>query len=51
MEKPDITEVVREKYAQAALRAGGTCCGADSMATVSPITSNLYDQTQTDALP
>src|SRR6266576_2742097 len=51
MEKPDITEVVREKYAQAALRAGGTCCGAGPTANVSPITSNLYDQTQMDALP
>src|SRR5712672_4200613 len=51
MEKPDITEVVREKYAQAALRAGGTCCGAGPIANVSPITSNLYDQTQMDALP
>ena len=50
MEKADITEVVREKYAQAALRAGGSCCGG-AMANVSPITSNLYDQTQTDALP
>src|SRR5664279_2972436 len=51
MEKSDITEVVREKYAQAALRAGGTCCGAGPMANVSPITSNLYDQSQTDTLP
>src|ERR1700692_3874868 len=51
MEKTDIAEVVREKYAQAALRAGGACCGAGAMANVSPITSNLYDQTQTDALP
>ena len=50
MEKADITEVVREKYAQAALRAGGSCCGG-AMANVSPITSNLYDQTQTNALP
>jgi arsenite methyltransferase len=51
MEKSDITEVVRKKYAQAALRAGGTCCGAAPMANVSPITSNLYDQSQTDDLP
>ncbi len=50
MEKTDITEAVREKYAQAALRAGGSCCGG-AMANVSPITSNLYDQTQTDTLP
>jgi hypothetical protein len=32
MEKADITEVVREKYAQAARRAGSTCCGAGAMA-------------------
>src|ERR1700688_817705 len=51
MEKTDIAEVVREKYAQAALRAGGTCCGAGTMAHVSPITSNLYDQTQMVTLP
>jgi SAM-dependent methyltransferase len=51
MEKADIAEVVREKYAQAALSAGGTCCGAGTMAHVSPITSNLYDQTQMETLP
>src|SRR5712672_4356961 len=51
MEKPDITEAVREKYAQAALRAGGTCCGGGTMANVSPITSNLYDRTQMETLP
>ena len=51
MEKIDITEVVREKYAQAARRAGGSCCGAGSMANVSPITSNLYDQTQMETVP
>ena len=50
MKKTAIVEVVREKYAQAALRAG-TCCGADTMANVSPITSNLYDQTQMETLP
>jgi len=43
MEKTGITEAVREKYAQAALRAGGSCCGGGAMANVSPITSNLYD--------
>jgi SAM-dependent methyltransferase len=49
MEETEITEVVREKYAEAARRAGGACCGAG--ASVSPITSNLYDQSQTEALP
>src|SRR6266481_4366267 len=51
MEKANITEVVREKYAQAARRAGGTCCGGGTMANVSPITSNLYDRTQMETLP
>jgi arsenite methyltransferase len=51
MEKTDMTEVVREKYAQAALRAGGTCCGAATMANVSPITSDLYDRTQMETVP
>ena len=52
----DIKEVVREKYGQAALRAssgGSSCCGA--MAALDnccdPITSNLYDVTQTGSLP
>jgi arsenite methyltransferase len=51
MEEPNITEVVREKYAEAALRAGGACCGAATMANVSPITSDLYDRTQMESLP
>ena len=51
MEEPNITEVVREKYAEAALRAGGACCGAATMANVSPITSDLYDRTQMEGLP
>lgn len=45
----NITEVVREKYGQAALRvkSGGTsCCGC-----VDPITSNLYDDGQTSQIP
>ncbi|KIZ38901.1 MULTISPECIES: arsenite methyltransferase [Rhodopseudomonas] len=50
MTQTDMTEVVREKYAEAALRAGGSCCGG-GVENVSPITSNLYDQVQTDALP
>jgi arsenite methyltransferase len=51
MTKTDITDVVREKYAAAALRAGASCCGTAAMANVSPITSNLYDPTQTKTLP
>lgn len=50
MQPTDITEVVREKYAQAALRAGGSCC-AGGVENVSPITSKLYDLDQTDTLP
>jgi len=52
-----IKEVVKEKYGQAALRvtAGNAngCCGASpsSIGCVDPITSNLYDQAQTEELP
>jgi ubiquinone/menaquinone biosynthesis C-methylase UbiE len=44
----DIKEAVRQKYSQAALRAG-SCCGSD--ASVSPITSNLYSDQETGGLP
>jgi SAM-dependent methyltransferase len=51
----DVREVVREKYSQAALRVttrGSGCCGASSaLAGCDPITSNLYDSTQTGASP
>ena len=51
----DVKDAVREKYSQAALRvrsAGGSCCGASSARDPSnPITSNLYDASQTDAVP
>jgi arsenite methyltransferase len=43
----DIKEVVREKYSQAALRAG-SCCGP---ASSSPITSKLYSELETGELP
>jgi arsenite methyltransferase len=43
----DIKEAVREKYSQAALRAT-SCCGP---ASASPITSNLYSDLETGALP
>jgi arsenite methyltransferase len=57
MSNPDIKEAVKEKYAEAALRAtkgGSSCCGASpSSATGScdPITSNLYDASQTGQIP
>src|ERR1700690_1371190 len=54
----DITEVVKEKYGQAALRVvageGSACCGSSPSSCCSggdPITSNLYDQLQKDELP
>jgi SAM-dependent methyltransferase len=42
----DVKEKVREKYSEAALRATGgrPCC-------VDPITSNLYDSSQTSQIP
>jgi len=49
----DIKQVVKDKYAQAALRViegDGACCGGTA-STCDPITSNLYSQTETAALP
>jgi arsenite methyltransferase len=43
----DIKEAVREKYSQAAVRAG-SCCGARPS---DPITSNLYSEQETGVLP
>ena len=55
MDDPNIREVVKEKYGQAALRvrSGNSCCGdapAGELAG-SPITSNLYDTSQTQQIP
>ena len=52
----ELKEVVREKYGQAASRVnagGSSCCGAGAALNGScdPITSNLYDVSQTGALP
>ena len=51
----EIKDVVKEKYGQAALRVqsgGSSCCGASAaMGGCDPITSNLYDASQTGALP
>ena len=44
-----IKEVVREKYSQAAVRAGA-CCGGERAGT-SPITANLYGDHETGELP
>ena len=53
---PDIKEVVKEKYGQAALRVkngGSTCCGATpaSDSCCDPITTNLYDPAQAAQIP
>ena len=51
----DVKDVVKQKYGQAALRihkGGSSCCGAaPSSGKCDPITSNLYDKTQTGHLP
>jgi SAM-dependent methyltransferase len=52
----ELKEQVREKYGQAALRVktgGSSCCGASAAldGCCDPITSNLYDGTQTGELP
>jgi SAM-dependent methyltransferase len=51
----EIKDVVKEKYGQAALRVtsgGSSCCGASpALDACDPITSNLYDANQKDALP
>jgi SAM-dependent methyltransferase len=46
-----IKEAVREKYSQAALRAGVSCCGGGERAGTDPITSNLYADQETGELP
>jgi arsenite methyltransferase len=52
----ELKEVVKQKYAEAAVRAatGGasSCCGASpSSSCADPITSNLYDASQAAQLP
>src|SRR4051812_34174310 len=58
MSTKNITEVVKEKYGQAALRVtqglGNACCGSapsGASGCADPITSGLYDAGQTDILP
>jgi SAM-dependent methyltransferase len=56
MSAPNIKEVVKEKYGAAALRVstgGSSCCGAGPAldGCCDPITSNLYDASQTTELP
>src|SRR5690242_6729704 len=51
----DITQVVQERYGQAALRVksgGSSCCGASASTNCcDPITSNLYDAAEQSELP
>ncbi|MGA2739783.1 MAG: arsenite methyltransferase [Bryobacteraceae bacterium] len=51
----EIKEIVKEKYGQAALRAGSggsSCCGAAAAVDCcDPITSDLYDAAQTADVP
>jgi SAM-dependent methyltransferase len=57
MSNPNIKEIVREKYGQAALRVtsgGSSCCGsspASSCGGADPITSDLYDAMQAGQIP
>ena len=55
MSDKSIKDVVREKYGQAALRVasgGSGCCGSTpSRGGCDPITSRLYDATETASLP
>ena len=56
MSVENIKEVVKEKYGQAALRVikgGSSCCGAAPAVEgcPDPITSNLYDGSQTSQIP
>ena len=51
-----VKETVREKYGEAALRVktgGSACCGSapSSLCCEDPITSNLYDSSQTSQIP
>jgi arsenite methyltransferase len=53
----NLKEVVKEKYGQAALRVksgdGSSCCGASAAKELccDPITSNLYDASQSGQIP
>jgi arsenite methyltransferase len=53
----EITDIVKEKYGQAAQRVvagtGNACCGSapSSLGCVDPITSNLYDASQSGVIP
>lgn len=54
-ETPDIKDVVKQKYGEAALRVksgGSSCCGAATASSCcDPITTNLYDASQAGQIP
>src|ERR1700675_4951732 len=54
-ESPDIKEIVKQKYGEAALRVksgGRSRCGAASATSCcDPITTNLYDAAQAGQIP
>src|SRR5437660_5128652 len=54
MDEPNLKEVVRRKYGQAALRVtsgvGAACCGPGA-GHGDPVTSNLYAPAETKGLP
>jgi arsenite methyltransferase len=54
MDTTEVKDAVRETYSAAARRVsstGSACCGPSKASGCDPITSNLYDSAQTDALP
>ena len=57
MSEPNIREIVKDKYGEAALRAatgGSSCCGATAASSscgCDPITSNLYDAAESGEIP
>jgi SAM-dependent methyltransferase len=57
MNNENIKDVVRDKYAQAAVRAASgrsSCCGTSPASSINgcdPITSNLYGETEASAIP
>ena len=55
MSSTDLKTAVRERYGEAALRVtngGSSCCGASpSNRCADPITSNLYDASQSGQIP
>ena len=55
MSDPNIQELVKQKYGEAALRAasGGTACcgGGGELSGCDPITKNLYDEAEKAGLP